>query len=247
MSTFKGDVYVVGAGAGGTRLIEKMVKKVPPKRVLVIDGDVFEDKNLERQIFPAEYLGVNKAIAMSQMYGVRALPEFYYHGILKPKPGDVFFCMADNNACRAAVLETCDAFSCMAFFAAHERETTQAYVYTNAMKGTPNDPRILYPGILTDHSGDPLGPPGCVEAMQTPKEGEEPGDPLLVDLNVSFALCLFNFWTKVKPTLEPWTKPRWPVAMDYSSASGLARTVHYEDRLPVLRDASCVKETEAAA
>lgn len=73
-------VIVVGAGGTGSFAIPALARLLAfhedgrEANLTIIDGDVYEEKNMERQMFPKEYVGRNKADTMAsqlQLTGVR--------------------------------------------------------------------------------------------------------------------------------------------------------------------------------
>lgn len=71
-------MIVVGTGGTGTTFLRDIGRYInnkklsaiggcPIVKVSLIDGDIVEDKNLERQIFYKRQVGMNKAVAMEQM------------------------------------------------------------------------------------------------------------------------------------------------------------------------------------
>lgn len=185
--------YVIGCGGVGSWLVPKLARL--EKELVLVDGDTLEEKNLDRQLFDFSYIGWNKAHALKHSQheagsGDVAFNENYYtSGLLRHQNTDLLWCCADNMACRREVLVSCDEVGCSAIFGANEYVDWEAYIYHPSMRGTPNDPRVFYPEMLTDRSGDPLGPPGCVELSVQNRQ--------LVLANASAAdamLWLYWFW-----------------------------------------------------
>lgn len=79
-------VVVVGAGGIGTHFVPVAVKLMRycgegdrGLPMLLIDGDVYEEKNRDRQLFPDRMIGTNKAVTQAAFYGYDAimpLPEY---------------------------------------------------------------------------------------------------------------------------------------------------------------------------
>lgn len=223
-----GDVIVIGCGGGGSWLVPALVRVHDPSKVILVDGDTLEEKNLDRQLFDKELLGMNKAEALSAKYKIDLFEANYFHSeyFTDLEPDDFLFCCADNHACRREVLTACDQYHCRAIIAGNEYTDTEAYFYEDNWKGTPNDPRVFYPAILTDHTNNPLAPEGCTGAIAVAK-------PQLVLSNilaVQFQLQLHYFHTKVRPELEDEDKPFWPVL--HRSSKWRVNTVRFGDRLP---------------
>lgn len=218
--------YVIGAGGVGSWLVPKLIRL--EKNLILIDGDTLEEKNLDRQLFDRDQIGRNKAKALAERYGAWFVPEYFSAGLPfddgPPTSDDLLWCCADNHAARRETLDACDLYGCRAIIAANEYVDAESYFYEQEMAHTPNDPRVFYPDILTDRSGDPLGPPGCVEAARK--------SPQLVIANSAaseFAMWLFWFHFRERPQMEAETKPYWPV--HHRGSSLQMRTIKWGDRL----------------
>jgi len=159
--------YIIGCGGVGSALVPSFCLLKSPAEVTLIDGDIIERKNLNRQLFTADQIGMNKAVALAGKYGCHALPEWYARGKLRHTRSDWLICLVDNHRTRLEVLETCDDYGCHAIFAANEMHSAEAYYYRRAWQNTPRDPRVYYPELLTDESGDPRRASiGCTGEVQ---------------------------------------------------------------------------------
>ncbi len=217
--------FIIGCGGIGSWLTPKLAKMTD--QITLIDGDKLEEKNLDRQLFDERWLGANKAMALGESYGFgETVGEFFHAGLaLGIESDDILFCCADNHACRRAVLQVCDEKDCRCVIAANEETEYESYWYERSWKDTPNDPRIFYPVILTDHSDDPLGPPGCTGEAQIAR----PQLAIANDAASSAALFLWWFHTKERPKLPDEDKPYWPVL--HRGNPFQFRTVKYGARL----------------
>ena len=189
--------YILGAGGVGSWLAPSMAMLIGREKIIVVDGDVLEKKNLNRQLFNDGDIGDNKAEALGSMYGLESVERFYSFGCMSHEPEDWIICCADNHACRLAVLQSCDEYRCKCIIAANEKTSAEAYLYKRQWQGTPLDPRVYYPSILTDTSDDPTRPEGCTGEAQR-------ATPQLVSANMmaaSLAQWLFVFWHLKRPGL----------------------------------------------
>lgn len=109
---------MIGAGGTGTHLIGKALAYLDAHHrnegtdwtYVVIDGDAFEDKNADRQLFDAGFISANKANAMAEMYNrypIIAVPRFIGREDLETliQEGDTILICADNHSIRALVQE----------------------------------------------------------------------------------------------------------------------------------------------
>jgi molybdopterin/thiamine biosynthesis adenylyltransferase len=161
------NIYIIGAGGVGSWLTPAMCLLTNSDRVTIIDGDKLEKKNLNRQLFEFDQIGLNKAGALAVKYDCNAFEEFFSHGRWTFDASDWFMVGVDNNPARKAVLESCDQYGCKAIFGANETTSAEAYYYDPMWKGSQFDPRVYYPEILTDNSDDPRSEAiGCTGEAQ---------------------------------------------------------------------------------
>ncbi len=220
-------IYVIGCGGVGSWAVEKLMKW-KPNHLWLIDGDVFEEKNMDRQLFDEDHLGMNKAEALAEKHGINGDCTNQYFTLESAEretleSDDILLCCADNHACRLAVLEACDLYYCRAVIAANEYIEAEAYWYEDSMKGTPNDPRVFYPDIRTDRSGDPLSPIGCVEAS---KEHEQL--VLANDMASSLMLSLLYFHLEKRPDMDSGSRDFFPI--HHKSNELKLQTIRWGDR-----------------
>lgn len=109
---------LIGAGGTGSHFIGPALayleayhgNKGEEWQMVVADGDHYEQKNLERQMFSAEHIGINKADAMVRMYNrypMVSVPAFLGKDDLERmmQNGDTIFIGVDNYSLRALVEE----------------------------------------------------------------------------------------------------------------------------------------------
>jgi molybdopterin/thiamine biosynthesis adenylyltransferase len=163
----KGNIYIIGCGGVGSWLVPALTLLTSPKLITMIDGDTLESKNLDRQLFNQKDVGRNKADALAERYQCQSRPEWFCEGLLEFRQSDWIIVCVDNHAARRAALGECDRHECRAIFAANETHSAEAYYYESAWKETKIDPRVYFPDILTDHSGDPRSrSAGCTGEAQ---------------------------------------------------------------------------------
>ena len=184
-------IYVIGAGGVGSWLTPAMCMLVKPENITVVDGDKLELKNLSRQLFNDDYCGMNKALALQDKYGCGCIEKYFMCGDLETGPDDWFMVGVDNNPARLAVLESCDIYGTKAIFGSNETTSAEGFYYDPAWKRTNQDPRVYYPEMTQDMSGDPMARSiGCTGESQ--KRNVQ-----LVSANISamsLMLQLFGIW-----------------------------------------------------
>ncbi len=196
-------IYIIGCGGGGSWLAHVMSKLIDPSGIVLVDGDMLEEKNLDRQLFSEEDIGKNKAAALAAKLKTKFSDQWYSEYLFNHEPQDWLFGCVDNNPGRNAVLKSCDLYDCKAIIPANEVHSSEAYVYLPEWRNTHLDPRKYYPDIINDDTGDPARRAiGCIEKIKE-------GNVQLVTANfMSAALASHQF--------VAW-------AMEYRSASELAR------------------------
>lgn len=217
-------IYIIGCGGVGSWLAPNLAMLT--RDITLVDGDILEEKNLNRQLFSRDDIGRNKAEVLAARHELLHLPKFYSYLSIDHADIDWIFCVVDNHAARKDVLNACDAFGCQAILGANETYSSEAYYYHREFKYSPVDPRVYYPEILTDESNNPLSRgTGC-----TGKAQEE--NPQLASANyMAGALCvsLYTVWN-LFPSMDQSIKPKLP----YRFRSNLSRleTNKIEDVCP---------------
>lgn len=168
------NIVIIGCGGVTSWMIAPLVKLLNGSEdrqpnIVLVDGDTIEDRNLERQWFDSKMIGQFKSAALYEValvdeyYGhSQAIESYYTDGTTLPVEGlSLFLGCADNHAARRAILNAVDRGAGWAIIAGNEYTEAEAYYYEQGMKDTPLDPRVYYPAILTDNTGDPTRPAGC--------------------------------------------------------------------------------------
>jgi hypothetical protein len=191
--------YIIGCGGVGSAITPSFCLLKSPDQITLIDGDTIETKNLNRQMFDATQVGQNKAEALATKYGCQFMGEWFSRGKIRHHRSDWLICLVDNHRTRLEVLEVCDESGCQAIFAANEMHSSETYYYRRTWKGTSRDPRIYYPEISSDRSGDPrLASIGCTgEAQEANRQ--------LVSANfmaAALAEHLFVLWNMKAPRMD---------------------------------------------
>jgi hypothetical protein len=118
-------------------------------------------------------------------------------------------------------LEVCDDSGCQAIIAANEMHSSEAYYYRRTWKGSKRDPRVYYPELTTDNSGDPRSAAiGCTGEIQETH-------PQLVSVNLMAAALaehLFVLWHLKASRLDKETVARLP----YKLAANLSKLETYK-------------------
>lgn len=193
---------IIGAGGVASYFLSPFLKTFKPDSVTLFDGDKLEERNLDRQLFKADQVGMSKAEALAQLYpynGDFNVISSYYSEIdvlneSLPRP-DIIICMADNHRARRTALSAADHHKALCIIGGNEYYCSEAYAYDPRWEESDIDPRNRFPEILTDVTGDPMSCQGD-EAMASA--------PQLATANhtcASMILSLIYMWTKTAPEL----------------------------------------------
>jgi len=237
--------YLIGCGGSGGWIAQLFAKS--PCDLVLVDGDKIEKKNLDRQLFTRRDIGKNKAQALAERFTselqlTAAYPEYLSTGsdsfdaiINDPEPVCLLVAV-DNHPCRRLCYWLADerhaelgsTKETIVISAANEYETASAWVYLPKWLGTPLDPRVRWPEILTDDEGDPLRPPCTGEVLQS-----APQLALSNMLSASAAAWLHRYWTSVLPGLSAelppqdidMLAPKSPVWVDHTNGRQTTYTI----------------------
>lgn len=166
------NIVIIGCGGVASWAIAPLIKLLQQSehkpKIVLVDGDTIEERNLERQWFSDSLVGENKAVALEDRIlggydgDIEMVDSYYSEGTMLPVDGMCLFLgCADNHSARRSVLNAVDVGRGWAIIAGNEYTEAEAYYYEMCMKDTALDPRVYYPAILTDHTGDPTAPRGC--------------------------------------------------------------------------------------
>ena len=184
-------IAIIGAGGVSSYLLLPLIKAFKPTELVIVDADILEDRNLDRQLFETDEVGKPKAVAMAERAArsgapnVRALVEYLDDFTDLGFEPDLILGCADNHMARKAVLEYVDCHpNCIGIVGGNEYFDHEAYIYVRDWRGTERDPRVRFPAIETDRSGSPIG--SCT--------GESAGDagPQLAVANFGCAAMILH-------------------------------------------------------
>ena len=202
-------IHLIGCGGVGSYLLPALLKTFPIGHLHLWDGDRFEERNIDRQLFGSAFLGVNKAEALMNTYvadvqggpkpgAVAPHTSYFTHGSWSFTPGDLIVVAVDNHAARRAVLAHADQDNLTVVLAMNEYTESQAILYNPKWSGTKLDPRVRYPLILTDESDDPTRPRGCTGEVQQ----AHPQLALANAISAQLALAHLFWWTQTRRSLD---------------------------------------------
>jgi molybdopterin/thiamine biosynthesis adenylyltransferase len=129
-------ILMIGCGGVGSYLLRPLMLTFPKATLELWDGDVFEEKNLERQVFQEKQVGMHKvqALVSNQPNAInqriRPVPSYFLEGAeALDGPPDCVVCCADNNNARKEALVYGTFLGVPVFVGANETFDSQAWVW----------------------------------------------------------------------------------------------------------------------
>lgn len=153
---------IVGAGGVASYMLPALNNSFDLKGILM-DADILEEHNLDRQIFSKAHIGKRKAVSLRahhKLNGLLPLPEYIDEGfVLRNADGlkdiEIVIALVDNHPARRACIETAAALEIPILMAGNEYETSQAMYYHPEFP-VQLMPQHRYPEILTSDEGSPI-------------------------------------------------------------------------------------------
>jgi hypothetical protein len=191
------NIHVVGCGGVASYAVPVLSKLVQYRggQLTLQDKDVLEERNLERQLFNPRSVGLGKARALADtLRPVKAkVVDAWFTQGQSVVQGTILLGFVDNHRGRKAILDAVDHApdgSVTAIIAGNGMYCADAYVYRSEWRGTLCDPRVRFPEILTDESGDPTRHCNDEEVLQ-----ETGGQTAVANFQAAqYALQLFTAW-----------------------------------------------------
>jgi hypothetical protein len=187
------NILIIGAGGVTSHMLPQLLKMCDPNgsKIAIVDGDILEERNLDRQLFLDRHIGLNKASALKRLYPqISVKPEFFTRGnakeILDECNPAVVFVAVDNHQTRAIILDYLDEMDgTTGIFGVNEYFDSQSYAYKSEWINTHADPRIRYPEITKDKSINPTSCQG---------EAAESTPQLAIANAMSGCMMMHMFW-----------------------------------------------------
>ena len=166
-------IVVVGCGGVGSYLIPALLRTVRDHKnpeespeIILVDGDILEQKNMDRQLFDEKHIGIKKSEAMHaaylKYYGPRLqhIPEFFHGTEMWLKQYSLLFACVDNHPGRSRCFTAADNTSSDVIMCGNGYTDAEAQYYTSMWRNTKRDPRVMFPEILRDRTDDPISREG---------------------------------------------------------------------------------------
>jgi molybdopterin/thiamine biosynthesis adenylyltransferase len=195
---------IIGAGGTASLLLPQLLVYLDAKHdhkrddylVVIFDGDDFEPKNADRQLFDPTYITVNKAVTMEQMYNTRypviGRPKFLSRTDLDDvmQDGDIVFICADNYTIRAHIEDRALQMNDVTIINGGNEKydgSVQLFIRENGLNATPRL-SFAHPEIAPV-SGDDRSEMTCAQAAALPG-----GEQLIVANATAATTMLTALW-----------------------------------------------------
>lgn len=149
-------IAIIGCGGVG-RILAPVLAKMTRHKLLLIDGDSYELRNLDRQLLKPTDVGHNKAFCLSEelksnnpFIRVDIIDAFYTEYSELPDSVKFVFVCVDNNNARKAITQTAKE-GVLYVFCANEEETGDAFIW---QKGNPFPEELLAEDDAEDQHHD---------------------------------------------------------------------------------------------
>lgn len=219
--------YIIGAGGVASYLLPVLLKAFKPEQLTLIDKDILEERNLDRQLFHEGQIGRNKADALSETLvrsATQANPAvitveaaWFTASTVIPDSVDAIICVADNHEARRNAIQAAYDKGIRCYLGGNEYFDSEAYVTWADHAGTPADPRVRYKAIATSTEGSP-----------TSCQGEEQ------DIHPQLAVANFMCAAKILHLLYAWET--------YYTGLGFKESREVEKHLPLEISSSIYRE-----
>lgn len=152
---------IIGAGGVASYLLPVLLKTFRPEKLTIIDKDILEERNLDRQMFKHTDIGAPKAVALADMNMqpgtlIATINDWFSDSTKLPDDIDAIICCADNHEARMSAMNRALDLDINAYVGGNEYLDSQAFVFNRRIAESPRSPLRRYPNIATDKTGSPF-------------------------------------------------------------------------------------------
>jgi len=221
---------IIGAGGVASYLLFPLNKTFDIKQGILMDKDIFEDKNLDRQMFPKTSIGKAKAEVLAKANKIKLLPVVQYldeasasslkstcHRLDPVEDNVVVICLVDNHPARRAAIHLAEQLECPLIIGANEYETSQV-IYWSPHWPDHFKPSVRYPDMATSDEGSPINCTG---------EATESTPQLAMANMVTAALVLNMLWKWHGENY--YVMPEGYEPIEFQTTLGAMETISYGD------------------
>ncbi len=158
------NILIIGAGGVTSYLLPVLLKAFDVNKVYLMDEDLLEERNLDRQLFDKDMIGEYKAKALIEQFGdstttiLEAITKFLTDTSELPEDISHIICCADNHEARRNAMHAAKEQGIPCYVAGNEYFDSQAFVYNkhNNQDNNESNPFNRYPELITSTVGSPF-------------------------------------------------------------------------------------------
>lgn len=231
MAKPKLNALIVGAG-GVTSYMLPALKNSFDLKITLVDGDVLEKRNLDRQLFRTNHVGLYKAEALAKTYTFRkadcnVVRQYFDEEMLNTEyaywfnQADILIGAVDNHPARRDLIYASQRLNKPLLLMANEYSTSQAMLYLPWLDNQyPNlNPISRYPEIETSNFGSPISCQG--DALESTPQ-------LAIANQVSASLGNLLLWRWYPYLFEDKEREGW-LPIEYQSTLSKLETIRLQD------------------
>lgn len=156
-------ITLVGVGGVGHLLVPAL-REFQPDELILVDMDVFEEKNLTRQPLSRGNLHKYKTDVMretyaDETYNITGYPATFKDTITDPTCtipfSDLIIAAVDNNNARNSIRDYCIDHQIPMIYCGNENTSGQAHLLYPENFNTPIDPWVIHPELNEDGKSSP--------------------------------------------------------------------------------------------
>lgn len=181
-------IVIVGVGGTGSFLLTQLVRYINSLpfagkiEIVIVDGDKYEENNVDRQEFAHSRMGKNKADVQVEVYKqkfpklkITSVPEYLGEGNIENViwENSVTFCCVDNHVCRFLVSKHCQNLNDALLISGGNEEYDGNVQSFRRLNGeNVNKPiEVRHPEIAMANDGD-RSEMSCAELAELPGGGQ---------------------------------------------------------------------------
>jgi molybdopterin/thiamine biosynthesis adenylyltransferase len=155
-------ILLIGAGGVASYLLSGLMKLYPKSIIYIIDKDILEERNLDRQVFSEADVGKPKAAALAELHRktgtAKLMPvvQWFTESFVLPEGLSFIICAADNHEARHNAIQVGLRNDLNVYVGGNEYFDHEAFIMNNEIVAQGRSVYDRYPEIATDDTGSPL-------------------------------------------------------------------------------------------
>lgn len=179
-------IVIVGVGGTGSYVLPPLLRYLNSQKtitnILIVDGDKYDEKNIDRQEFAHSRLGLNKADVQKEIYSLKfkdlniySIPFYLGSENIDAiiEEGSVVFSCVDNHSCRNLLSKRAQQLNnCVLISGGNEVEDGNVQIFCRQKGVNQNNPiEVRHPEIERTDDGD-RSEMSCEELSHLPSGGQ---------------------------------------------------------------------------